>query len=63
MRNILILPFTLLSLTTFAQTSKEYTQKGRELIDRHDYMEAILNLNKAVELDAKNASAYFFVLT
>jgi tetratricopeptide (TPR) repeat protein len=46
-----------------AQTSKDYTQKGRELIDKRDYMEAILNLNKAIELDTKNASAYFLRAT
>ncbi len=42
-----------------AQTAKEFTQKGRELIDKREYMEAILNLNKAIELDAKQSVAYF----
>jgi tetratricopeptide (TPR) repeat protein len=60
MKNVLIAFLTFLSVAVAAQTSKEYTQKGRELIDKHDYMEAILNLNRAVELDPKNASAYFF---
>lgn len=55
--------FTLVSFGAMAQTSKDYTQKGRELIDKRDYMEAILNLNKAIELDTKNASAYFLRAT
>jgi tetratricopeptide (TPR) repeat protein len=63
MRNTALLIFTFLSFGLLAQTSKEYTQKGRELIDKHDYMEAILNLNKAIELDAKNSSAFFLRAT
>lgn len=63
MRKTALLVFTFLSFGVLAQTSKEYTQKGRELIDKRDYMEAILNLNKAIELDAKNSSAYFLRAT
>lgn len=59
MKNILATLLLLVTISGVAQTSKEYTQKGRELIDKRDYMEAILNLNKALELDAKNSSAYF----
>jgi tetratricopeptide (TPR) repeat protein len=62
MRSLAVI-FTFLSFGVLAQTSKDYTQKGRELIDKHDYMEAILNLNKAIELDAKNSSAYFLRAT
>lgn len=63
MRKTAVLIFTFLSFGVLAQTSKDYTQKGRELIDKRDYMEAILNLNKAIELDTKNASAYFLRAT
>ncbi|GCC50542.1 tetratricopeptide repeat protein [Chryseotalea sanaruensis] len=63
MRKTALLVFTFLSFGVLAQTSKEYTQKGRELIGKHDYMEAILNLNKAIELDAKNSSAFFLRAT
>jgi tetratricopeptide (TPR) repeat protein len=63
MKNPILLLLVLLTSASVAQTSKEYTQKGRELIDKRDYMEAILNLNKAVELDAKNASAYLLRAT
>jgi tetratricopeptide (TPR) repeat protein len=48
-----------LSLTSFAQGAKEYTQKGRELYEKREYMEALLNLNKAIELDASYAAAYY----
>lgn len=63
MKKTALVVFTFLSFGVLAQTSKEYTQKGRELIDKHDYMEAILNLNKAIELDAKNSSAFFLRAT
>ncbi len=59
MKNLVLTFILLASFSSMAQTSKEYTQKGRELIDKRDYMEAILNLNKAIELDSKNATAYF----
>lgn len=63
MKKLAFLLLLLPSMVVMAQTSKEYTQKGRELIDKRDYMEAILNLNKAIELDAKNSSAYFLRAT
>jgi tetratricopeptide (TPR) repeat protein len=59
MKKTLILIFSLFISLSYSQTSKEYTQKGRELIDKREYMEAILNLNRAIEMDAKNSSAYF----
>jgi tetratricopeptide (TPR) repeat protein len=62
-KTAVLIIFTFLSFGVLAQTSKDYTQKGRELIDKRDYMEAILNLNKAIELDTKNASAYFLRAT
>jgi tetratricopeptide (TPR) repeat protein len=42
-----------------AQGSKEYTQKGRELYEKREFMEALLNLNKALELDPNYSQAYF----
>jgi tetratricopeptide (TPR) repeat protein len=51
--------FLLFSLTGFAQGAKEYTQKGRDLYEKREYMEALLNLNKAIELDANYAPAYY----
>lgn len=59
MKRLLSITLLLLSASVLAQTSKDYTQKGRELIDKRDYMEAILNLNKAIELDSKNANAFY----
>lgn len=49
----------LMSLFAFAQNAREYTQKGRELYEKREYMEALLNLNKAIELDEGYAQAYF----
>ena len=61
MRRIIVvaglLGFSLLSL---AQNAKEYTQKGRELLEKEEHVEALLNLNKAIELDPNYASAYYF---
>jgi|GEM_PF-584819 len=42
-----------------AQNSKDLTQKGRELYEKREFMEALLNLNKAIEVDANYAPAYY----
>ncbi|MFZ6014284.1 MAG: tetratricopeptide repeat protein [Bacteroidota bacterium] len=48
-----------LTVMVFAQTAKDFTQKGRELYEKRDYMEALLNLNKALEVDPNYAPAYY----
>ncbi len=47
------------STLAFAQTAKDFTQKGRDLYEKREYMEALLNLNKAIELDPNHAAAYY----
>ena len=42
-----------------AQSPKELTQKGRELYEKREYMEALLNLNKALETDPAYSNAYY----
>jgi tetratricopeptide (TPR) repeat protein len=51
--------FLLLSAVAYAQSAKELTQKGRELYEKREFMEALLNLNKALDIDPNYASAYF----
>ena len=57
----LILAFGLACITccSVAQTAKELTQKGRELYEKREYMEALLNLNKAIDTDPAFAAAYY----
>jgi len=40
-------------------TAKDYTQKGRDLLEKSEYVEALVNLNKAIELDQNNSAAYY----
>ena len=54
---VLILAF--ISTLSFGQSAKEYTQRGRELLEKQEYVEALLNLNKAIELDAHYSAAYY----
>jgi tetratricopeptide (TPR) repeat protein len=42
-----------------AQTAKDYTQRGRELLEKREYVEALVNLNKAIELDPNQSAPYF----
>ena len=51
--------FFLLSLAVMAQSAKELTQKGRELYEKHEYTESLLNLNKAIEVDPNHGPAYY----
>lgn len=55
----LILLLVLSGMIGFAQTAKDYTQRGRELLEKQEYVEALVNLNKAIELDPDYASAYY----
>jgi tetratricopeptide (TPR) repeat protein len=56
---VLVVVGLIVSFSSFAQSAKELTQKGMELYEKHEFMEAILNLNKAIETDAKYAYAYY----
>ncbi|MFZ5999384.1 MAG: tetratricopeptide repeat protein [Bacteroidota bacterium] len=49
----------LLSVAAQAQSAKELTQRGMDLMEKRDFMEAILNLNKAVDADPKYSQAYY----
>ena len=49
----------LISTLAFSQSAKDLTQKGRELYEKREFMEALLNLNKALEIDPNYAPAYF----
>jgi tetratricopeptide (TPR) repeat protein len=50
----------LIAATVFAQTTaKDYTQRGRELLEKREYVEALVNLNRAIEIDPSYSSAYY----
>jgi tetratricopeptide (TPR) repeat protein len=51
--------FSLIALVATAQSSKDLTQKGRELYEKREFMEALLNLNKAIEIDPGYSPAYY----
>jgi len=60
MRFIMSCLFSFILLGTMAQQSpKELVARGIELYENKEYMEALLNLNKAIELDPKYAVAYY----
>lgn len=55
----LILAIVFISMMTVAQSPKELTQKGRELYEKREFMEALLHLNKAIEIDPNYSAAYY----
>jgi tetratricopeptide (TPR) repeat protein len=60
MNKISILFFlTFLATGVFAQTAKDLTQKGMDFYEKHEYTEALISLNKAIELDPAYARAYY----
>ncbi len=62
MKPILLLMFCLspsVMLYSQVQAPKDYTQKGRDFYERREYMEALINLNKAIEVDPNYSPAYF----
>lgn len=58
-RSYISLCLLTISSMAFCQNAKELTQKGRELYEKREFMEALLNLNKALESDPNYAPAYF----
>lgn len=60
MKHILsIVGLFLLTTVGFAQGAKDYTQKGRELYEKNEFMESLLNVNKAIEIDPNYAPAFY----
>jgi tetratricopeptide (TPR) repeat protein len=49
----------LISSMAFSQSAKDLTQVGRELYEKNEFMEAILNLNKAIKVDPNYSPAYY----
>lgn len=56
---VILMGLIAVGVSSFAQSAKELTQKGMELYEKREFMEAILNLNKAIDTDKKYAQAYF----
>jgi tetratricopeptide (TPR) repeat protein len=54
-----ILVVSLIGNCAQAQTARELTQSGMELYEGRNYMEALLNLNKALDKDPGFAQAYY----
>ena len=48
-----------ISSFAFAQNAKDLTQKGRELYEKNEFMEALLNLNRAIQIDPNYSPAYY----
>jgi tetratricopeptide (TPR) repeat protein len=60
MKHIILPSMIFLFLSAaFGQNPKDLTQKGRELYEKREFMEALLNLNKAIELDPNYSNAYY----
>lgn len=56
---LLFLLLIFFGTVSYAQTAKDFTQKGRDLYEKREYMEALLNLNKAIEIEPSYAAAYY----
>jgi tetratricopeptide (TPR) repeat protein len=59
MKRTILIALLVVSFAGKAQTAKELTQKGRELLEKGEYVEALFNLNKAIEIDPNYAAAYY----
>jgi tetratricopeptide (TPR) repeat protein len=54
-----ILGLVFISTAVFSQSAKDLTQTGRDLYEKNEFMEAILNLNKAIQIDPNYSPAYY----
>lgn len=58
--SVLAVVLLLASIISKGQTTaKDYTQRGRDLLEKREYVEALVNLNKAIEIDPGYSSAYY----
>jgi tetratricopeptide (TPR) repeat protein len=58
-RIYLLLSLVFLAANILAQSAKDLTQKGIEFYEKHEYTEALMNLNKAIEVDPNYSRAYY----
>ena len=56
---VLFTGLVFLSGLVFSQGAKDYTQKGREFYEKNEFMESLLNANKAIEMDPNYAAAFY----
>jgi tetratricopeptide (TPR) repeat protein len=55
----ILFPILFLSTVLSAQTAKDLTQTGMDFYEKHDYTQALINLNKAIEIDPAFSRAYY----
>lgn len=48
-----------MSLFVHGQSARELTQKGMEFYEKREFAEALINLNKAIDIDPNYAQAYY----
>jgi tetratricopeptide (TPR) repeat protein len=58
-RTALLLLLTAFYFSVYSQTAKDYTQKGIECYEKREYTEALISLNKAIDVDPAYARAYY----
>jgi tetratricopeptide (TPR) repeat protein len=56
---VVVCIFLSASSVVYSQTAKDLTQKGIEFYEKREYTEALINLNKALELDPTYSRAYY----
>ena len=60
MKQTVIFNFCMLIIVVSnGQAAKDYTQKGRDSYESREFMESLLNLNKAIEIDPNYAQACY----
>jgi tetratricopeptide (TPR) repeat protein len=58
-RYYLLVVFVLMVSAAEAQSAKDLTQRGRDLYEKREFVEALFNLNKALEIDPNYSPAYY----
>ena len=56
---IILLLILLIPVLALAQTAEEYNDMGTSKGEKGDYKGALIDYNKAIQLDPKNALAYY----
>lgn len=60
MKNAILIIISFLGINSYSQTAAEYIDKGLEKSRANDYQGAVVEFDKAIAMDPRNASAYFY---
>ena len=58
-KSIILAVGIFISIMSYSQSASELTEKGKKLYEQREYMQAVINYNKAIDVDPNYSQAYY----